>query len=263
VAGFDRLAQSFYLVSTVVFSLVCFGIGVRLLWLSRRTGGAPERAIGLGVMLTGGFGYGLLIAVALHRALRPGPMTGELMALAAAGWILHDTGVCYVLRFVVDVFEPEARWARVLSILMMGVLWTGLTGYTAAGGLVDGRPEGFWYWLQFSATGTYAAWAAVESFAYYGRMRRRLAFGLADPVVTNRFLLWGLAAGGTVAATWTISLPALLGLPGARSGHALAPGFLTATAVIGIAAVTCYWLAFVPPRWYLARLAGRVPPAAA
>ena len=38
---------------------------------------------------------------------------------------------------------------------------------------------------------------AVESFRYWLMLRRRLRLGLADPVVTNRFLLWAVFATGS------------------------------------------------------------------
>jgi hypothetical protein len=38
-------------------------------------------------------------------------------------------------------------------------------------------------------------WAFYESFRYWNSMRRREALGLADPILTNRFLLWSIWTG--------------------------------------------------------------------
>ena len=37
------------------------------------------------------------------------------------------------------------------------------------------------------------AWGGFEALRYFFLLRRRQALGLADPVVTNRFLLWAIA----------------------------------------------------------------------
>ena len=41
-------------------------------------------------------------------------------------------------------------------------------------------------------------WGAAESLRYFSMMRRRAKLGLADPLVTNRFLLWGLGIGAAM-----------------------------------------------------------------
>ena len=38
-------------------------------------------------------------------------------------------------------------------------------------------------------------WGSLEALSYWRRMQKRTAIGLADPAVTNRFLLWGIGAG--------------------------------------------------------------------
>jgi hypothetical protein len=252
------LAGSVYLLSTAAFCICCLAIGVRLLLLSRRTGGAPERLLGLGVGLTGGLGYGVLIAVSLIRQAlgeAPHPLLTVAGALAKA---LHDLGVCAVLGFVVQVFRPGAAWARALAAAMIAALAVGYAGYALGGGFVHGRPEGFWYWLEFAPIGTYQMWAAGESLLYHRLMRRRRALGLADPLVTARFLCWGTGSLLAVAAIWTVSWPALLGLPLEEQRH-VAPITLSLTAVWGTACVAAYWLAFFPPAWYRARLQQAAP----
>jgi len=37
------------------------------------------------------------------------------------------------------------------------------------------------------------SWAGFESIRYYKMQSRRLLLGLADPIVTDRFRLWGLS----------------------------------------------------------------------
>lgn len=245
------LAGSLYLLFTAAFVAVTLAIGARLLLLARRTGGRPERLLGLGLPLTGGVGYGLLIGASLARDA--GWEAPALLAAATGlGKLAHDAGVCLVLAFVVSVFRPGRAWARGLVVAAGAVMAAGFAGYAAGGGLGHGRPEGLFYWLEFAVIGSYPLWVAGESFRYYALMRRRRALGLAEPVVTNRFLLWGVASLLTLAAIWTVTLPALL--LGPRAPMAEAAPFLMATAVWGIAAVAAYALTFFPPRAYRAWL---------
>ena len=247
------IAGSLYLLSTAVFCLFCVTIGVRLLLLARRTGRRPERLLGTGLGLTGGLGYGILIAVTLTRQALGETPHALLTALGALGKGLHDLGVVAMLGFVLTVFRPNDEWAKALAGAMLAALVAGYFGNAATGGFVHGRAEGFWYWLGFAAIGTYPVWIATESFLYHRRMRRRSALGLADPVIVNRFLLWGVGAVFSVAAIWTVSLPALLGLP-LEEQRRLSPLVLSITSVWGIGAIASYWLTFFPPVWYRARI---------
>jgi hypothetical protein len=248
------IAGSFYLLSTAAFCLCCVAIGVRLLLLARRTGARPERLLGTGLGLTGGLGYGILITVTLSRhSLGEGPHA-LVTAANAIGKGLHDLGVVAMLGFVLTVFRPGVAWARALAGVMVAALFAGYVGNAAAGGFVHGRPESVWYWVGFAAIGTYPVWIAIESFLYYGLMRRRRALGLADPLVVNRFLLWGVGALFSVAAIWTVSLPSILRLP-IEEQLRLSPLVLSITAVWGIGAIASYWLTFFPPDWYRGRIA--------
>jgi hypothetical protein len=247
------LAGSLYLVSTVAFCLFCLAIGLRLLLLSRRTGGRPERLLGLGLGLTGGLGYGILIAVSLAQRGAGDAPAPALHFLGLLGKAIHDLGVVVMLGFILTVFRPDAAWARALAAAMALVLAVGYVGNAVTGGFSRVQVQGFWYWVGFAVIGTYPMWAAFEAFRYHALMRKRHAIGLAEPVIVNRFLLWGVASLFSVAAIWTISLPAILGLPLAEQQR-LAPASMSVTAVWGIGAISAYWLTFFPPAWYRARL---------
>jgi len=251
------VAGALYLVSTVAFCAISTAVGVRLLLLWRRTRELPELLLGIGILLTAGIGYGLMIGSSLARLALPDAVPALAIA-SAAGWLLHHTGVVLVIGFVVYVFRPRARWARLLASLLICCLTFGLVLYGLEGGFEHGRSEGFGFWLSFAAIGSYPLWGATEALVYWRRMQRRREIGLAHPVVTNRFLLWGIASICTAAAVWTVTAPALLGLSRSRQED-LMPLTLLATACFGIGAVCAYWLAFLPPRWYAARLLGEVP----
>ncbi len=109
-------------------------------------------------------------------------------------------------------------------------------------------------WIQ-SVIWLYPLWTMVESYRFYGLMRRRRALGLADPLVTNRFFLWGSGALGTALATWTASIPYLL-IGRAEVAAAWGPVIQVATATIGVVTVTLYALTFFAPAWYRSWVAG-------
>lgn len=247
------IASSLYLVSTVIFCLFCLVIGVRLLALWRRTGERPELLLALSLALTGGVGYGTLIGLVIVNQIHPLGHAAWISALTGFGNAAHDVGVFCFLGFILTVFRPGERWALALAGLMAAVLTIGLVGQA-----MEGFPQlgatGFWYWVGYSVTATYPLWIAAEAFRYHALMRRRAALGLADPLVVNRFLLWGIASLLSIAAIWTVTFPAVLGLPLEQQTR-LAPITMMLTGIFGCGCVTSYWLTFFPPAWYKARFA--------
>jgi len=252
------IVQSYHLLATLAFVLASAVVAARLLALARRTRQRPELLLGLGILGTAALGYGVLIAAAVARGgANTVSATGLQRALTAAGSLLHDAGVTMILLFVLAVFRPAERWARALAAAALLALWGGHAGWELSNGYRSTLPgNGFW-WLRSAVIWTYPLWTMVESYRYYGLLRRRRALGLADPLVTNRFLLWGSAALGTALATWTASIPYfLVGRPGAI--EAWGPVIQVATATFGVATVTLYGLTFFAPAWYRRRVAAAV-----
>ena len=250
-------AGSYYLVSTVVFSMVSMVIGVRLAMLSRRTGARPELYLGAGIFLSGGIGYALVVGGAIAGA-GLGADSPLVHLAGLAGLAVHHVGVACSLTFIVKVFRPTERWAPALATALLGVLAVSWLGLVATG--ASPRPGGgnAWYWVGFSIMATYPFWITAESLHYWTLMRRRRDLGLADPLVTNRFALIATASLFAAAAIWTGALPALLGLAPSDQLR-LAPLMLSATGTFGVGAIAAYWLAFFPPGWYARRLGAPTP----
>jgi hypothetical protein len=246
--------QSYHLAATLAFVLASAVVSIRLLLLARCTGERPERLLGLGILGTAVLGYGVLIVAALLRGGTGTEATSGLeRALHAAGALLHDAGVSMVLLFVLAVFRPGVRWAQALAGAALLALWGGHVGWELGNGYRSTLPgNGFW-WLRYAVIWSYPLWTMVESYRYYGLLRRRQALGLADPLVTNRFLLWGSASLGTALATWTASLPYLL-VDRPETALAWGPAVQVATATFGIVTVTLYGLTFFAPAWYRRRV---------
>ena len=80
-------------------------------------------------------------------------------------------------------------------------------------------------------------------------MRRRLALGLADPITTHRFALWGIAAGS--AGTGTVVGLSAVALQGFEM--VMAPSILASSSAFGTVSALAMWIAFFPPRAYRMR----------
>jgi len=241
--------------ATLLFVLGSAVVSVRLLLLARRTREAPELLLGLGILLTAVLGYGVLILDAvLHGAPEePQAVTAAGVALRAAGRVLHDAGVTCFLVFVVRVFRPGQRWAHALAGGAALLLWSGLGAQVATGGLRVATVGSLPWLAEYLVIWSYPVWVAAEAYRYGILMRRRQALGLAQPLVTHRFLLWGTGALFTGLATWVASVPFLLAHDPAALAAAT-PAVRVLTALAGVVSITCTLFAFLPPAWYRRRL---------
>ena len=244
------LIQSYHLAATLLFVAASAVVSVRLLLLARRTRCKPELLLGLGILGTAVLGYGVLIAAILVRGVENAIGTTPLeRALQGTGTLLHDLGVSMIVLFVLNVFRSGERWALVLAGALLAALWLGSLGWELENGFRNaGVGNGFW-WLRYAVIWSYSLWTMLESYRYYALMRRRLALGLVDPLVANRFFLWGTGALGTSLAIWTASIPFLL-MDRPAVAIAWMPAIQIATASFGVATVAIYYLTFFPPAAY-------------
>jgi hypothetical protein len=225
----------------VVASLV---VGGRLMWLARRTRGFPELVLGLALFLMGGVSY-LLNTLAVQGTGLP---HGLRIGLVVTQLVLNTFGMTGIALFTWRAFRPDDGRARAATAIV-------LLGYVAAlvaQGLAPGfeamlHPDqpGPWRVNQILATAT-PLWSGAEALRYHALLRRRLALGLAEPAVVDRFRLWGLAMWLASAITaialvlWARGIPLIGTLAGAL---AIGP--------LGLTVAGLLWLAFFPPRAYL------------
>jgi hypothetical protein len=231
-------------IATLIFVGVGTTVGVRLLLLAYRTRGLPETLLGSGLFLIVAVGYPLLLVA--HEMGGTSPTVRGLASMAATSMAI---GWMCVWQFTWRVFRREMTSARIFTWAAVAAL-----GFCAAWRvrilLFDAVPpmtptDTPSLGIQVLALSVYV-WTALESFSYWARLRKRLALGLADPVVTNRFFLWGLTSS---LSFMSLISPALASFAGVDPYND--PLILLLTAVTGLGCSITLSLAFLPPKAYL------------
>jgi len=228
-----------------------------LLWLGGRlwrmgAPGAPERWLALTFCA---LGCGVLPRLAAARLLSEGGQGGLTLALSAASHFAIEAAIIGLSLFTQRVFRPSSRGARAFVLCVAfssGGFTLGLVTRT------DSQQEASWLALAVNFTRAIPVlWACLECTRYAHSMRRRVALGLADPLVANRFVLWSVWTGALGCAALLILavrscafwlqwhgvdprsvMPAAIPVTGALSGLAV------------VCAGVAVWLAFFPPEVY-------------
>jgi hypothetical protein len=235
------------IVGLAAFVGLSLALGVRLFGLARRSGGLPEYALAVAFFFSGGIGAAL-------QAVKPlGLGSPELQS---AAWVCVrasiDLGIGCQVLFTWRVFRPRSPGAAAAFVAFAGAAAAILAGYTAAGALGDPLYRGRWFWIEAALHLLALGWASIEPLRYHARMQRRLRLGLADPVVANRFLVWGIAVA---AACGAVAVPAAFEALGLANETGLLAGI---TAAFALVSALGYALTFFPPHSYRRFLARRV-----
>lgn len=248
--GLGAAATAALAISQTAYLAAMATLGVRLALLARRTGRLPEALLAAHFLLCCTLGY-TLQGSGHALALDPDASRSLVAWLLALGHGASILGVASVLVFNYRVFRRGTALGRLLLATAITWLAAGYAGWAASGGFADGRPAGFWFWLLYAGYTAASLWTLAEPLRFFVAMRRRLSLGLAEPLVVDRFLLWGV---GSLArfAMLAVGAFSMLRLTGAASELAsiAAPTFL-ASSVAGLAVAAAYWVAFFPPRAYL------------
>jgi hypothetical protein len=247
----------FFALSQGVYLLVSCALATALLWRGLRGGRLPELLLGLHFALCLSLGYVLLVA-GYATARAPGTVDPRASALLIAlGQLVASAGVFANVAFTWRVFRAGERWALAWTAALGAALLAGHVGYGASGGFEHGRFAGGWYWLHYGAMIAAALWTVLEAFRYRRIMERRRAIGLGDPVVSNRFLLWGVGSLARVGMLLTGIAEVFLDRVGPEWRPLLMMSTLIASSLLGVVLAFCYGLTFFPTRGYLRRIAGR------
>jgi hypothetical protein len=227
------------------FFVVALLVGARLLLLWRETRQLPELLIGIGVLGIGPVGFAVTV---LSQLLADASPVASTVCYALAQ-LAVSAGALAKLIFNWRVYHPHSRIAG--GVVVVGGL-----------ALLGVYVEMAWRGFPIEAPGlrhlplvAALLWGAVEALRYRERLRRRARLDLGDPVLENRFLVWGIGAAAAGIGSLFSVVGGLLG--GAEA--LVDPGLLLLLSLHGMLAALCMWLAFLPPQAYLRYLTG--PPA--
>ncbi|HEY2744877.1 MAG TPA: hypothetical protein VGL86_09655 [Polyangia bacterium] len=193
---------------TLAVGGLLFLLGMRILVMARLTRGVPEILIGAFFLLLGPAGTIFLTAETLlpAHAGRGGALAGVPVSIA----------MVLACVFTYRTFRQGVAWARALLAVAVAALAASL--YVEVHGarfFVDFEPRLEVVLPRAACLG----WGAYEAARCYFMMQRRRKFGLGDPVLSNRFLLY---------AVWTAAL-------------ALIPAVRTVVRLLELARVEVQW----------------------
>jgi hypothetical protein len=243
------------LLSTIVGTIV----GLRLVLLASRTRQFPELAVGGALVCYAAVGQIALLAAHALPADTPPGVSAALLAVRLFAY--HATLVGFSV-FTLRVFGAASRWRRALTaLIVVTAAATACAAFWASWQqITTNRPPSVYGRL--SMTPQYIVmfgWMSAESLRYHRMMRRRGLLGLADPVVTNRFGVWGATAGAS-----GIVLVALLVLSLTRDAlFADDPLSSALVSAAGLVNGFGWFLTFMPParytRWLRANSTSEAP----
>ncbi|MCP5040520.1 MAG: hypothetical protein GY944_05780 [bacterium] len=235
------------------FGLMSTAVAVKLLLLARRTRGFPEFAISMNILLLAA--VGLPLAITGRNATHFGTTKGAV--LFAVGMFFVCVGLQMTNLFTWYVFRRSQPWARgvaVVSSVAFMVLWLSMVTWGLGSTeikVAQAQVKPFAVTL-IAMQMLSAIWAGAESFRYWGMQKRRLRLGLANPVVVERFLWWGLSHFASLFLALTLINSLLSGNLVLRD-----PFALVVLNIVGTVLVFTWGLSFFPPKFYVRRVEAR------
>ena len=137
-------------------------------------------------------------------------------------------------------------------------MFAGVAGSFAVGDWEGVRPlSNPWWWADWAAAFVALSWVGVEGFINYLNARQRVRLGLCDPLVCNRYLLWGITG-----IVWTVfyGMVAFQNIE-FETQQVWSIAMDRANSAADITGVALVWLIFFPPRFYQRWIAGAAPAA--
>lgn len=228
--------------------ILLVALGVSLVSIGWRARSAAEPVLGVGIMLMGP-GAGLL-ALALKT---------KIFAVGVTGVVMFGLGTTAMPVFTYLVFRRGIPAARLFAGAM--VFFTLLATVHQLELIIHGtgaaRPSLPFLFSRMLSQG----WAASEALRFRRMYVKRLALGLADPVIANRFFLYAIWTG-VLALMPVITITAAVA--GDTIGIAWQEAVLRPMRLVALIAATALYLTFLPPRryirWIEARHAARSAP---
>jgi len=232
----------------LAFLVSLFGtlvLGVRLIRAGRRSRATPELVYGGALFLSG---TGSIVRVIVYGFVGVSEETRWAVVFASCFSVATLAVMTTGLRLI---YHPVSRWPWALQALLVGASLSATWQLATSPVAVDIRP--FDQMLNDVANTGMMIWGATEAFVYWGKLRRRLELGIVEPLVVERFKLWGtgFAVGGCAAASLWLT-PLLIGQ------RIIDVMWISAAANVSVLGMTALvWMAFYPPEFYRRRVEAR------
>jgi len=236
------------IVPLALSGLVIAVVGLRLFAQGLRTRRLPELALGGGIVCASFVGEPLC-AIARVPALIGTPL-GD--ALFVAGVAISHAGLALLWVFTWSVFRRRSRAALALTCAASAALAVAAGGLISIGVGSRDMQTIFAHTRPFALTtiavvALFFLWNALESVRCARMQTRRLALGLGDPVVRDRFRLWA-----SVGASSAILCAALGASMAAGRAPLTDPFAVATTALMATLSAVAWYLSFLPPERYVA-----------
>ena len=243
-------------------------VGVRLARLSRGRGGSPELWLSLYFLLAAFLGFGLSNFVYMSWADAGMALPDDVATILNAAYLFGaSAGLGALWVFTWRTFRADTGWAQwlvgaALAILSIGYIATGVAGDFALK-LVPGTA----YWITWATRTAVFGWLSLECLRHWGLQRRRLSLGLADPLVANRFLLWGIWSTAMLvmghfdplARFWYVSQFGAEGTLIPALGRPIVLTLVTGSAAVGMLVMATVYLTFFPTESFTRWVKGHAP----
>jgi hypothetical protein len=234
--------ERFAWIGFIAFFIASFTVGVRLVALWWRNRELPELLIGLGVLGIGPIGFGCMTLGQIVHA----DHDTAARVIYAIGIFAASGGAFAKYIFNYTVYHPESEAVKHLVHGAGVALLVCFFGAWVTNGFLVIDNLGTSYVLRSVLQVGALLWGSIEALRYWRLMRRRTTLGLADPVVTNRFFMWGVGAGAAGVGTAVgVLAQMLIGRPPLEI-----PWVTLSSSMHGLVAAVALSLAFLPSEAY-------------
>jgi hypothetical protein len=250
-----------FLLGPLLVFLLLVAPGIRLLLLAHRSREVPEFWGGLYFI---GAAVGLAMRVLGSSLFLTEPELAN--TINTIGHLAFASGTIAMTIFTLRVFHPSSSRARIFAGMTIGAILL-TSAHTLLAGFTNIENSYSMVATNFARL-IPTCWAFYESCRYWLSMRRRETLGLADPILTNRFLLWSIWTGTVTLlpmialALRTLSIVALgneqfIEGPGAVLMPVVLRGVRIIFVLVAPIAAVALSLSFFPPTAYLDRVRAR------
>jgi len=234
-------------------------VGVRLLLRARHPQSGPE--IALAVYFLGCAVCGSTLSITVYSSLGDNgfALTEETTRLLVAAYTLcNSIGGSAIYVFTWRTFRMGQTWPIALVAAAVAAIAAAYVHNAAGGNFSVAVLPGPAYWVERGVFLLGMVWMSIESLRYWAALRRRARIGLAEPLLCNRLLLWGVWAATVclLASSDLIARLAYVWMTGETvtllvdEAMPIIVVTVVATSIGGAVAAAALWLTFFPTRGY-------------